>query len=115
MHVLSPHTFKSWICACPEAMFHQEQVIRHGINSNYAIAVLPMKDIDPYFLTLFTILRIYPQDKASQVSSQNMMDLNAPQIWMHRLNNKSNKMTFEIQKKNGEETNYFAQEQHWID
>lgn len=35
-----------------------------------------------------------------------MMDLNAPQIWIHRLNDKSKKMTFE--RENWEETKYFC-------
>lgn len=104
----------SRIRACPEAMFDQKQIISHGFNSNSAIVIIAMKDIDLYCHTLFAILRIYPQDKASQVSSQNMMDLNAPQIWIHRLNDKSNKMTFERQKKIGKKQNIFDQEYHWI-
>lgn len=69
MCMLSPGPFKSRICASPEAMVHQEQIIRHAFNSNSVTVIIAMENTDPYCLTLFAVSRIYPQDKASQVSS----------------------------------------------
>lgn len=42
---------------------------RHAFNSNSVTVIIAMENTDPYCLTLFAVSRIYPQDKASQVSS----------------------------------------------